>query len=82
MSRRAFVFLHSGGAESGKYIGPRLVTPSPSTGTRVVFIEHGTQVRGRVRNIQPSDWNPHSELTPMVHIMQDEPDVPKKNTLG
>lgn len=82
MSRRAFVFLHNGGAESGRYMGARLVTPFPFIGTRVVFIEHGTQVRGRVCNIQPRDWNSQSELTPMVHIMQDDPVVPKKIALG
>ena len=82
MSQRAFVYLHSGGAESGRYIGPRLVTPFPVIGTRVVFIEHGTQVGGRVLNIQPANWNSRSELTPMVHIMQDEPVVPKKIVLG
>ena len=74
MTRRAFVFLHSSGSENGKYVGPRLVTPLPLIGAKVVYVEHGTLVTGRVRSIQPGNWNSHSELTPMIHILEDGPD--------
>ena len=79
MARRAFVFLHSTGSENGRYVGPRLVSPAVLLGAKVVYVDHGTSVRGRVRDIQPANWNPHSEVTPMVHILEDGPAVlPKK----
>jgi hypothetical protein len=78
MSRRAFVFLHNSSSENGKYVGPRLVTPLPLIGAKVVYVEHGTLVTGRVRSIQPANWNSHSELTPMIHILEDGPALPAK----
>ena len=78
MARRAFVFLHSNGSETGRYIGPRLITPLPLIGIRVVYIEHGSSIRGRVSSIQPANWNSQSEVTPMVHIVEDGVELPKK----
>jgi hypothetical protein len=78
MARRAFVFLHNGSSENGTYVGPRMLTPLPLLGAKVVYVEHGTRITGRVRSIQPADWNSHSELTPMVHILEDGPALPAK----
>ena len=80
MARRAFVFLHNSGSENGTYVGPRMLNPLPLIGAKVVYVEHGTLVTGRVRSIQPENWNSHSELTPMVHILEDGPGQPAKKT--
>jgi hypothetical protein len=55
-----------------------MLTPLPLLGAKVVYVEHGIRITGRVRSIQPADWNSHSELTPMVHILEDGPPQPAK----
>lgn len=71
MSRRALVFLQRRGHEGESYLGPKLINPAPSLGSRVVFTHEGRTVAGQVGSILPASWNSDSEVIPTIRILRD-----------
>ena len=71
MSRRALVFLQKRGTEGESYLGPKLIDPTPSLGSRVAFIHEGRTLAGQVGSIQPPAWSKDSEIIPTIHVIRD-----------
>ena len=71
MSRRALVFLQKRGTEGESYLGPKLINPTPSLGSRVAFIHEGRTLAGQVGSIQPPAWSKDSEIIPTIRVIRD-----------
>jgi hypothetical protein len=48
MPRKALVFLQKRGTEGESYLGPKLIDPTPSLGSRVAFVHEGRTLAGQV----------------------------------
>jgi hypothetical protein len=71
MSRRALVFLQKRGTDGESYLGPKLINPTPSLGTRVAFVHEGRTLAGQVGSIQPPAWSKDSEIIPTIRVIRD-----------
>jgi hypothetical protein len=71
MPRKALVFLQKRGTEGESYLGPKLIDPTPSLGSRVAFVHEGRTLAGQVGSIQPPAWSKDSEIIPTIRVIRD-----------
>ena len=71
MPRKALVFLQKRGTEGESYLGPKMIDPIPTLGSRVVFVHEGRTLAGQVGSIQPPAWSKDSEIIPTIRVIRD-----------